>query len=375
MREERTEIYRHLLALTQIPGLGPRRIPALLSTFQQLADLFKAKKRDLEKIAGLGPQTAESILAFDGWKEIDRILEKASALPIDLLDILDEDYPPLLRQLADPPSLLWVWGDKTVLKQAGLAVIGTRNASSYAKEVTDSFTSQLVESGLVVFSGLAVGVDTMAHRKCVELGGKTVAVLGSGIDRLYPDQNKGLARKIAENGGAVISEFLPGTKPDAGNFPERNRIVSGLSLGTLVIETAVKGGSMITARLALDQNREVFVVPHALGNDRSSGNHWLIQNGLGKLVTNVADILDEIPNFRPKMETETEVEVSTAEVPDLEPNQKLLYSLLLDGEQHIDDLVEKSGFTISELHVLLLEMEFGGLVRQMSGKRFVLRKK
>ena len=373
MREERTEIYRHLLALTQIPGLGPRRIPALLSTFPQLADLFRAKKRDLEKIAGLGPQTAESILAFDGWKDIDRILEKASALPIDLLDILDEDYPPLLRQLADPPSLLWVWGDKSILKQAGLAVIGTRNASPYAKETTDSFTAQLVESGLVVFSGLAVGVDTMAHRKCVELGGKTVAVLGSGIDRLYPDQNKGLARKIAENGGAVISEFLPGTKPDAGNFPERNRIVSGLSLGTLVIETAVKGGSMITARLALDQNREVFVIPHALGNDRSSGNHWLIQNGLGKLVTNVADILDEIPNFRPKMESETDIEVSTAEVPDLEPNQKLLYSLLLDGEQHIDDLVEKSGFSISELHVLLLEMEFGGLVRQMSGKRFVLR--
>jgi DNA processing protein len=367
--------YRALLALQRISDLGLRRIKLLLdkSGVEDASGLFEMKMRDILRIDGIGETVANNMLSFKGLDEADAILDKTEKIGASLVAIDDEDYPVYLRHIYDPPVLLWIKGDRSVLNRDGVAIIGTRRPSKYGMDQAYKWAKALAEAGLCINSGLAYGVDTIAHKSTIESGGKTVAVLGSGIDVIYPSKNKYIAERIIETGGAVITEYQPGTAPDAVNFPGRNRIVSGMSHGVLVIESGVKGGSMITARYALDQNREVFAIPHPLNNAKGEGCNYLIKTGQGKLVQNPEDIFEEI-----LINTEGVVrQAGTAaskkwESMELSRQGKGICMMLEEADLHIDQLSEQTGKPTFQLLPLLLELEMLGAVRQKPGKYFGL---
>ncbi|MDZ7690069.1 MAG: DNA-processing protein DprA [Balneolaceae bacterium] len=365
---------RELIALYLIPNLGAQRIRALLGKVDHPEDIFQLSSVDLTSVYGIGEVTANQVLDFTDWEEADRIIEKTERSEFDLITLLDEDYPPLLREIYDPPILLWLRGHPEVLNTDSLAIVGTRKASDYGKKMAERFASGLVASGLTIISGLAYGIDATAHKATLQAGGKTIAVLGSGIDNIYPSKNIRLAFDMAEQGGAVITEFPPGTEPDARNFPVRNRIVSGMTLGTLVIESGVKGGSMITASSALDQNREVFVIPHALDTQSGAGCNHLIKMGQGKLVQTVDDILEEINIHRTdeikKGKVSTEKKWKTL---DLDDFSRAICELLEESPLHIDDMSEELDVSTHKLLPALLELEMKECVRQTAGKNFELR--
>lgn len=333
-------------------------------------------KSELAGVSGIGTVLADTIVRFDRWDEADRLIEDTRKAGFQLVTQVGKTYPKLLKQLYDPPVLLWVLGDAGVLDTDGIAVVGTRKPSAYGIEMAEYFTDELVGEGLTVISGLAYGIDAAAHQAAIAGGGRTVAVLGSGIDRIYPSRHRGLARRITEQDGAVISEFPPGTNPDAGNFPVRNRVVSGLSLGTLVIESGMEGGSMITAKSALDQNREVFVVPHSLQNRSGAGCNHLIKTGQGKLVQAIEDILTEIA-FNRKQWTPGSPKLSTKKwrwrSVELDEMATSICELLEDSPKHIDDLGEQLDLPVNTLLTKLLELEMQECVRQTAGRNFELR--
>jgi len=362
------------IALTLVPGLGARRILLLAKSVKNFNDIFNCGKRELRQVEGIGEASALAILSFDDWEEVDRILEATEQSGVQLITIEDGMYPPRLKQIFDPPPLLWIKGNPEALKGDGIAVVGTRNYSSYGKKSAEAFSKELTEAGLTIYSGLAHGIDGIAHTTCLENGGTTVAVLGSGIDNIYPANHKKLALQIIDAGGAVISEFPPGTKPDSGNFPVRNRVVSGLSLGVLVVESGVKGGSMITAEIGLDQNREVFAIPHPVNSASGTGCNWLIKNGHAKLVQHVNDILEELPTGNVQLSLpHTKHESSKKwKQADLSEKEKQLCELLGQESLQIDKMSELSGIPTSELLVELLQLEMKGLVHQKAGKMFEL---
>lgn len=366
---------REFVALHLIDSLGAQRIRMLLQGVDHPQLIFRLKRHELESIRGIGEKTADQILTFNEWDEVDHVMEKTELTGAEIMTYWDDDYPKLLREIYDPPILLWIKGDRSVLGMDSLSIVGTRKAGDYGRSVADKFARQLVEQGLAIVSGLAYGIDGVAHRATVEAGGKTVAVLGSGIDWIYPSDHKGLASKIVETGGAVISEFPLGEAPEMGNFPVRNRIVSGLSLGTLVVESGIDGGSMITAKSALDQNREVFVIPHALGHPNSVGCNSLIKRGMGKLVQNVEDIMNEISIHFTKEDEEEETEPAPErqkswKSQELDELSAEICETLEDSPLHIDYLAEELQMETHQLMPKLLELEMNGLVKQTAGKNF-----
>lgn len=330
---------------------------------------------DLTSVYGIGDATAHQVLSFNNWEEVDRIIEKTEQSDYELMTLADDAYPTLLRQIYDPPELLWLRGHVDVLDSDSVAMVGTRKATAYGKKMAARLAKELVEAGLTVVSGLAYGIDAASHRATLEAGGRTIAVLGSGIDTIYPSKNIRLAYDMAEQGGAVITEFPPGTPPEAGNFPVRNRIVSGLTLGTIVVESGVKGGSMITASSALDQNREVFVVPHSIDTQTGAGCNHLIKTGQGKLVQDVDDILNEISIHRKKaVSTTNNVPAKRKwKTTDLDELSTSICKLLEDSPRHIDDLSDELGRPSHQLLPKLLELEMQECVRQKAGKNFELR--
>jgi len=362
------------IALTLVPGLGARRILLLAKSLKNFNDIFNCSRRELRQVESIGEASALAIISFDDWEEVDRILELTEQSGVQLITIEDVLYPPRLKQIFDPPPLLWIKGNPEALKTEGLAVVGTRNYSPYGKKSAEAFTKEITEAGLTVYSGLAHGIDAIAHRTCLENSGTTVAVLGSGIDKIYPANHKKLVHQIVDSGGAVISEFPPGTKPDGGNFPIRNRVVSGLSLGVFVIESGVKGGSMITAEIGLDQNREVFAIPHPVNSASGTGCNWLIKNGHAKLVQHVNDILEELPagNLQLSLPHTGNESPKKWKQENLSENEKQLCELLDQEPLQIDKMSELSGIPTSELLVELLQLEMKGLVHQKAGKIFEL---
>lgn len=364
-----------LVALFLVPKLGIQRIRLLLQAVDHPAEIFTLTEQELQKIESIGPMLAASILEFDEWNEVTRIFEDANRLNARIITYVDDAYPPLLREIYDPPILLWVKGNAGVLKTPGIAVVGTRRATQYGKDVARDLSMGLANQGFPITSGLAFGVDTAAHKATLEAGGETIAVLGSGIDTIYPQKNAGLAQKIIEDDGAVITEFPMGTPPDAGNFPVRNRIVSGLSLGTLVVESGLKGGSMITAQSALTQNREVFVVPHALNNVNGIGCNHLIKRGAGKLVQSVDDIIEELPHYEMPAITKSTPKASEShkwERLDLDEKAVTICKLLQKEPLHIDAISEELNIPSHQLLSKLLELEMQQCVRQKAGKNFEL---
>lgn len=368
---------REFVALHLIPRLGAQRIRLLLQFVDHPQDIFRLSRRKLQSIDGIGPKISQNIVTFDNWEKVDHVIAKTRGVGANIITYWEEDYPPLLREIHDPPILLWINGNRKALRNDSVAIVGTRRAGQYGKETAQYFARDLVEEGLTVISGLAYGIDGAAHRETVEAGGCTIAVLGSGIDNIYPSKHKGLAADIVESGGAVISEFPLGTAPDAGNFPVRNRIVSGMSLGTLVAASGIDGGSMITAKLALDQNREVFVVPHPIGTPNAVGCNSLIQRGMGKLVQSVEDVLEEIEVHLQRKDCVQEGDKEhlvkmgwrTRELDEL--GVRICKALELEIN-NVDKLAEKLDMKTHELMPKLLELELEGCVRQNAGKGFEL---
>lgn len=364
------EEQRALIALSLVPGVGAGRMRALLAQFGTAAAVMSASRMALTQVNGVGPQTAEAITAFDDYAAVEQQLERADQIGATLITPWDDRFPSRLRQIYDPPALLWMGGTLTKADDRAIAVVGTRRCTDYGRQQAYRFAQELVQHGFTVVSGLAYGIDAAAHRGALEAGGRTLAVLGSGVNRIYPTRHTKLARAITEQ-GALLSEYPLDAAPDASNFPERNRIVSGMTLGTLVVESHSKGGALITARLAVEQNREVFAVPSALGRSAGVGVNRLIQRGHAKLVMDIDDILDELNVEAAHPGSESAEEVAKPNPPsELNPIERKLYEALDHEPVHIDVLCDETDIDPSTALVYLLSLEFKGLVRQMAGKQF-----
>jgi len=366
-----------LFVLSQIPNIGSNRLRALVSHFGDSSEVFRAPVKEIATIAGFSRKLAVTVARFTGSAQhteakryAERQLSLLNAAEGRMLLFWDQHYPEPLKKIYDPPPFLFVCGEVTDDDKYAIAIVGTRSPSEYGSSMAERFSQEFARLGITVVSGLARGVDTVAHSTALRNGGRTLSVIGSGLDVMYPPENKPLFERISGR-GAIISEYSMGAKPDAVNFPRRNRIISGLSLGTLVIETDLNGGAMITANTALDQNREVFALPGLITSKRSRGCHALIKDGRAKLVESVEDILAELAaKLRPLLKQSLKEESPPVE---LSLFEKKIYDSLGEEALHIDLLAERSGATTADALVHLLGLEFKGLVKQLPGKLFVRR--
>jgi DNA processing protein len=341
--------------------------------------VFQASLTEVEA-AGVPAESAQSVALGKSIEQAEQQLEKAAAAGASILSIEDDGYPERLREIYDPPVVLFVRGNVQALSEAGIAVVGTRHPTPYGLGMSERLACDLAGGGVIIISGLARGVDTAAHRGAVNARGKTVAVFGTGVDEIYPRENKKLAEQILANGGALISEFPVGTFPAPQNFPIRNRIISGLSVGVLVIEGGEFSGTRITARCALEQCREVFAVPGNVTTKNSWTPNTLIKQG-AKLVATWEDVWEELPaDTRLRLEAQRAPESSEPQTaslfgqPELPPHEQKVFSLIrADEAVQIDTLVEKLDGVLSssELFSALFELELMGKIRQMPGKNFV----
>ena len=355
------------LSLRSVPGVGCLLYRRLIDRFQSPAAVFEASLEELLQVAGINRRQALNIKNHRTpdpvFKEIDRIGQKR----IRIVTMQDPDYPSLLRQIPDPPPYLYLKGSIDGLAKH-IAVVGSRNATPYGLANARRLSADLAKCGLTIVSGMALGIDSAAHEGALRVRGKTVAVLGSGFERIYPAANRKLFHEISD-AGAVITEFALPTEPEAHNFPVRNRIISGMSLGTVVVEATRKSGSLITARLAAEQNREVFAVPGSIQSFKSTGTHTLIKQG-AKLVENAPDILEEISNVFPP--PQPAANRSTPALPDLTPEELLVVGSLEPYPVHIDDLIRKIDLEPGKISGALLQLELKGVVLQSAGKLFSL---
>ena len=366
------------VALTRIEGLGVRGAHQLVGHFGSAHAAYMASLTELES-SGVPAHVAQAIFAQAGMKDAEEEIRGAAKADCQLLAFDSADYPPLLKQIPDAPLLLYVRGDPKILSQHAVAMVGTRRPSAYGSSVTHRLAYDLAQRQLVVVSGLARGIDSAAHRGALEAKGKTVAVLGSGIDVIYPRENKRLAEQVMAS-GAMISEFPLGTGPKPENFPIRNRIISGLSLGVVVVEAAEYSGSLITARLALEQNREVFAVPGNITTAQSFGPNHLIKQG-AKLVDQWMDVIEEFPaevriQLLPPVEASQgqPMDAKTASLFDasLNPDQKAVFEVLrADQALFVDAIVQAAQVPQPRVLAALLELEMNGLIRQLPGKNFI----
>ncbi|MBI1802881.1 MAG: DNA-protecting protein DprA [Ignavibacteriae bacterium] len=366
-----------LLVLSQVPGIGSNRLRALVTHFGSSSDVFHASVKEIIAVDGFSKKLASHVVHFKERSQFDEArryaekqLSRLNTIEGRMLTFWDKQYPEPLKKIYDPPPFLFVRGEYCEDDKYSIAIVGTRSPSEYGISMAERFGQEFVRLGITVVSGLARGIDTVAHSIAVRHGGRTVAVIGSGLDVIYPPENKSLYDCIAGQ-GAIISEYGMGAKPDAVNFPRRNRIISGVSLGTLIIETDINGGAMITANTALDQNREVFALPGAVTSKRSRGSHALIKDGRAKLVESIDDILDELSSkLRPLLKHSLKEEPQPV---DISLFEKGIYDTLSDEPLHIDAIAERSGGTTADALVYLLSLEFKGLVKQLPGKLFVRR--
>jgi DNA processing protein len=326
--------------------------------------VLDASAAELTAIPGIRPSVAAAIKAHN-WQADGRLaLEAFVKSGARLVTLLDDAYPPLLKEIPDPPPYLYLKGELPPPAQT-IAVVGSRRASDYGLAATRRLTADLSASGVTIVSGLAQGIDAAAHKAALQSGGATIGVLGCGIDIVYPSANRNLYREMAEH-GAIVTEFAPGTPPEAPNFPRRNRIISGLSRGVLVVEAAERSGSLITARFALEQGREVFAVPGSINSQASRGANCLIKQG-AKLVESVADIIAELSPPGQALPVWARQQQFS-----LNPDEETLCNLLGTGPLHIDELTVRSGLTASAVSVMLLRLELLGAIVQLSGKNFTL---
>ncbi|MCI2282301.1 DNA-processing protein DprA [Colwellia sp. MSW7] len=357
------------LALKSVPRLAIHKKLALVN-HHGLSTLFTSSK-----LTSANNLTVKQLSAFHqpDWQAIDEIIINSQRCHSEIIGFDDEQYPPMLKQIYDPPLVLFVQGNKSLLHQNQLAIVGSRSASINGRETAFKIAQQLVDVGLVITSGLALGIDAAAHKGALTRHASTIAVVATGLDQVYPRRHRSLAKNIIEKEGAIISEFLPGTSPKAGHFPKRNRIISGLS-GVLVVEAALQSGSLITARCALEQNRDVFAIPSGIGNLQAKGCHWLIKQG-AKLVEEPADIINELVfldnsslhlSQHPKLESSVNEEIDGERL-----NKDLCDDEMLDSVGFeitpVDTVVLRSKLPIQEVLTRLTILELKGLVAAVPG--------
>lgn len=346
------------IALNLVPGVGSDTYRRLLQAFGEPEQIYASASSALETVAG--PAIARAIRAGVDETAVKPTLDWLTQEGNHLVTLADTDYPRALLETADPPPLLYLKGRRDLLNAPSLAMVGSRNATPQGLRDAEAFARALSESGYCVVSGLALGIDAAAHRGALQGGGSTLAVVGTGLDIVYPARNRGLAHQIAQH-GAILSEFPLGTPSRAGHFPRRNRIISGLSRGVLVVEAAAQSGSLITARLAGEQGREVFAIPGSIHSPLSKGCHQLIRQG-AKLVESASDILEELGGFAPA--SRSPADPSIAEIP---PEYAPLMAHLGHAPVDADTLAERSGLTADAVCAILLHMELDGLVAALPG--------
>jgi DNA processing protein len=359
--------YMMWIALSRVPGLGGVGFKKLAAHFADPRAALRASPADLAQVPGLGKDAIEGLLGFSEWREAEADGRRLMEHGFSILPFTDPGYPARLRAIADPPPLLYVNGTLSSGDEKAVAVVGSRSASDYGRRVARHICRGLAALGVTVVSGMARGIDGTAHESTLDNGGRTIAVLGCGIDRVYPPEHDQLYKRIRRQ-GAVLSELPLGTRPAAFHFPARNRLISGLSLGVVVVEATEKSGSLITASLALEQNREVFAVPGEIGSSRSRGTHRLIRQG-AKLVESADDIIEEI---EPQLRHSPADLPARRELPDqCSQDSRRIFDLLQEHTLHIDQVIEMSGLGSAQVARILLELELQGFLRQLPGQRYV----
>ena len=367
-------VMKHLLpwfSLKNVPGVGNHLFKRLIDHFTSPEHVFNASQEQLLQVEGVTTRVAAAIRNYKVSDNLQKELDQISQKGFQIVTLLDPHYPPLLREIPDPPPYLYVYGTLEGSTN-NIAVVGSRHATTYGLTTTRNLCADLGRLGVTVVSGMARGIDTAAHEGALMGRGKTIAVLGSGLDRVYPSDNEKIYHRISEN-GAVVSEFALRTEPEAHNFPIRNRVISGMALGTVVVEASKKSGSLITARLAAEQNREVFAVPGSVQSFKSIGTHTLIKQG-AKLVEHTQDILEELGAAIAVQDTASHnTHDPTKEMlASLSPDEVSVYELLGPYPEHIDDLVRKTFMEPGKLSSILLKLELKGIVQQSPGKLFSL---
>ena len=356
----------HLLLLSAVPGIGHNRIRTLVSKFGSPQKVLRATYHQLIATELIDATMAKRVLAIQSTqKEFARSqFELIRKHGVKIVTLWDKEYPKNLSRLYDPPAFLYTLGKIRDEDETALAIVGTRSPTHYGIAITETLTRELVSNGFTIVSGLARGIDSAAHRTALRHGGRTLAVLGSGLDNIYPTENIRLARDITKH-GAVISDYPMQTNPDAVNFPGRNRLISGLSFGTIVVEAGNRSGALITAFYANDQNREVFAVPGPVTAKQSRGTHKLIKNG-AKLVETVDDVLEELQGVMQKR-----VQNVPAPRPDLRGREKIIYQTLGAEPIHVDQIAGRNAISVQDTLYTLLTLELLGCVKQLPGKHFI----
>lgn len=358
------EIY-FLLRLLSVPGIGNQRVKQLVKKFEDPGSIFKVSAKEISRRGDLKYNIARRIKKDEYDKTAEKQTNEIRSRDVKVISYLSAQYPESLKRIYNSPVLLYVKGSILKEDENSISIVGMRTPSQYGQKAAEYFSRELSRRGITIISGMARGIDSFAHKGAIRHKGRTIAVLGSGLNVIYPPENRRLYQSIIES-GAVVSEFPFNTPPNPENFPKRNRIISGLSKGTLVIEAGEKSGSLITAYLALEQGREVFAVPGLINGIKSRGTHKLIKEG-AKLVENIEDILEEIPALSGRVTDDNSMKKI---IQDLSENELKLWNILSDIPLHIDNIASTSGMSTSAALSLLLSMELNNSVKQLSGMKF-----
>lgn len=358
------------IALTQTELIGPKTARLLLSHFGSAKAIFEAKESQLTNIDNLGKCRLRNLKKKIDFARIEKEIAFIDKHHIRPLFLSSPHYPRLLKECPDAPILLYQKGELDLNEKKIVAVVGTRSNTDYGRQMVEELTRGLNKQNILILSGLAAGIDSIAHKNALLNGLPTAGVLGHGLDRIYPASNRKLAREMLEQGGTLLTEYPTGTLPDKTNFPQRNRIVAGMSEVVVVVETAEKGGSMITAKLAISYNREVVAFPGRAIDNRSRGCNYLIKTHLSHLITNAKDLI-ELMNWEPNEKEKIAVQRKLFEA--LSPEEQQIMDLLkAEGNMHVDELNLKTSLSDSKLAGILLSLELDGMIRSLPGKRYRL---
>lgn len=357
---------KYWLAWNKIPDIGPKRFYKLLEYFGSVENAWQAKSGEISKILNLSSKISSRLFEEKNNIIPERELDSVYKYKVNVLTIEDALYPKNLKTIHYPPPVLYFKGTIVKADKNSISIVGSRKATYYGKMVAEKLSKDLTLAGLTIISGMARGIDTAAHKGALSVNGRTIAVLGCGIDHIYPPENRRLAQEMQES-GAIISEFPLSTLPERQNFPRRNRIISGLSLGTVVVEAAEKSGALITADFALDQGREVFAIPGNINSPLSDGSHNLIKQG-AKLVNNYQDILEEIHIVLSQKAGEKEM---VKENTSLTEEEKIIYRLITKEPIQIDEIIDTSNLSAGKVSEILLNLELRDLIKEIEGKRFI----
>lgn len=353
-----------------VPRLGPVRLRRLLNIFGEPQRVLSASLRELKNVEGVGGEVAESVHKWESHVDLPAELQRIKDFGASVVTEEDSSYPKLLREIHDPPIVLYVWGKLDDRDHQAIGVVGSRKTTMYGLDCAKKLSYQLAYAGLTVVSGLARGIDTAAHQGALAAKGRTIAVIGSGLNHLYPPENQDLAEKIVSQGCAVVSEFSMDVEPDRQTFPMRNRVVSGWSFGMLVVEAALNSGALISANFAAEQNRTIYAVPGPIDRPTSHGSNRLIQQG-AKLVMDSRDILEDLELLLPRASYAPDKLAAAKPVVPLKPEEEAVYQAIGQEETSIDQIISTSGLTAGGVSVALLSLELKRLVKQLPGKYFV----